>query len=64
MRYPHLAEIYESLVEEHEELERELEEKKRDLNAVRVAFQTVFGLISIEQANKILDEFPEYKVLL
>ena len=64
MRYPHLAEIYESIVEEHEELERKKDELQSAFSFLSEAFQTVFGEISKEEAERVLTEHPEFRGLL
>ena len=64
MRYPHLAEMYELMVEDYADLEREKKALDSAFSFLSEAFQTVFGEISKEEAERILETHPEYRGLL
>lgn len=59
--YPHLREIHEELCEEHDELLREHEYLKEELEETRDALMKVFGVLDLNEAERVFQEYPEVR---
>ena len=57
--YPHLREMHEQLCEEHDELIREHEALREELEETRDALMAVFGVLTLDEAERVFQERPE-----
>lgn len=59
--YPHLREMHERLCEEYDELLDKNEDLEKELEEANDALMCVFGVLTLEEADRVFESFPEIK---